>query len=53
MNCVGTYLAADGEEGVAGGVHEEEVGLGGGHVVVDAVDEVAGGIEDGEAVAVE
>lgn len=29
------------------------MGLGGGHVVVDAVDEVALGVEHGEAVAVE
>ena len=47
--------AADGEERLAGSVHEDDLGApaGGGGVAVDAEGEVAVGVEDGEAVAVE
>lgn len=47
------YLAADGEEAAAGGVHEDEFGevAVAGAVGVDTEDQLALGVVDGEAIA--
>ena len=47
------YLAADGEERLAGGVHEDDLALISGDVIIDAKDEIALGVVDSEAIAVE
>lgn len=48
-----TYLAADGEERSAGGVHKDDLGLTTGDIVVNAKHEIPLAVKDGEAVAVE
>lgn len=47
------YLSADGVERVAGGIHENNLGLVSVGVVVDSKDEVSSGVEDGESIATE
>lgn len=47
------YLAADGEQGIPGGVHENDLTFTAGDVVVNTKDKVTLGIKHCEAVAIE
>lgn len=47
------YLSPDGEERLAGGVHEDYLAPVAGHVIVDPEDEVALAVKHGEPVAAE
>lgn len=50
---IGTYLSADGEERVSRSIHEYNLRLGAGVVIVDAKDEVPLVIKHSETVAIE
>ena len=51
--CVSTYLPADSEEGVAGGVHENDLALSASRVIINAKDQIALGIKHRKAITVE
>ncbi|KAL0922573.1 hypothetical protein M5K25_006564 [Dendrobium thyrsiflorum] len=47
------YLSADGEEGLSGRIHEDDLGAARRGIVVNSEDKVSIGVENGETAAVE